>query len=230
MHLLKPIVVIALLLLFLQDVLAQKGVEDKRNAFNNRKFYARTTRIHDNFFVLQVAQLPQSLRVSYERRLNQQYIIGTHLSYRYARLGSGTMKAEFYGKYFSNQRAPQGLYFYGETGLAAIRNYTLVKLLGEITPGITPPASGDYGSFRKSVNFLSYFLGAGFGFQNAFGEDRRTLIDFALGYRWYKLPDYLQKTETNPENGLPYQKISGDGSPLSPLSPFSFRLGVGYLF
>lgn len=230
MHFLKPITLIALFLLLLQDALAQKGVEDKRNAFNNRKFYARTTRLRNNFLILQVAQLPQSLRLSYERRLNVQYIVGTHLSYRYARQGSGTMKAEFYGKYFSNQRAPQGLYFYGETGLAAIRNYSLVKLLGEIKPGVTPPASGDYGSFSRPVNFLTYFLGAGFGFQNAFGEGRRTLLDFALGYRWYKLPDYLQKTETNPENGLPYQKVNGDASPLSPLSPFSFRLGVGYLF
>jgi len=230
MQLLKPIGLFVFFLLVLQEAAAQKGVEDKRNAFNNRRFYARTTRLHNNFFVLQVAQLPQSLRLSYEKRLNQQYIVGTHLSYRYARQGSGTIKAEFYGKYFSNQRAPQGLYFYGETGLAAIRNYSLVKLLGEIKPGVPLPASGEFGSFSRPAKFLTYFLGAGFGFQNAFGEGRRTLLDFALGYRWYKLPDYLQKTETNPENGLPYQKVSGDSSPFSPLSPFSFRLGVGYLF
>lgn len=227
MHFLKPITLLALFLLLLQDALAQKGVEDKRNAFNNRRFYARTTRLRNNFLVLQAAQLPQSLRLSYERRLNVQYIVGTHLSYRYARVGSGTIKADFYGKYFTNERAPQGLYLFGETGVALVRNYTLTKILDQNAP---PTINNNDGSFNKSVNFLSWFLGTGFGFQNAFGEGRRTLIDFALGYRWYNIPDYLKKKETNPQNGLPYTEVKPDVSPFNPLSPFTFRLGIGYLF
>lgn len=212
---------------------AQKGVEDKRNAFNNRRFYARSTRMRDNAVALQIAQLPLSLRGTYERRLNTKFIVGAGASVRFLSRGAGTIKSEVFGKYFTNKRAPQGLYVYAETGGAFVQNYTISKQIESIGKDVELPANGnivEVGVLKKSVNFFSFFTGTGVGFQNAFGSGRRTLVDVAFGYRWYTLPNRLNNAEADPVTKITYGKIKADFSPISPISPFTFRIGLGYFF
>jgi hypothetical protein len=214
------------------EIHAQLGVEDKRNAFNNRRFYARTTRMRDNCFVVQVAQLPVNLRLSYERRLNQRFIVGIHGSVRFAGQSAGTFKSELYGKYFTNKRAPQGLYLYGEAGGGGIRNYSVEKKVDvkSIDSKAIIPAGGVPPVLILRKNFFSPCIGTGFGFQNAFGQGRRTLIDFAIGFRWYHKPATFKRTETDDRFNVTYTELRPDFSPLSPLSPFTFRFGWGYFF
>lgn len=215
----------------LQEVMGQKGVEDKRNAYNNRRFYARNTRLRNHVILLQLAQLPMNLRGSYEYRFNKMFMAGIHASVRFAGKEAGTIKSEIYGKYFTNNKAPQGLYIYAETGIALARNHTITKNIDvkSITSeanltGILPT------TITQRESFFSFCGGSGFGFQNVFGQGRRTMIDFALGYRWYHIPSRLKNPVRDEERKLEYTEIKPNFSPLSTLSPFTFRFGLGYMF
>lgn len=220
----------------LSDAFAQKGVEDKRNAFNNRRFYARNSRMRNHVFLIQIAQLPQSLRGTYEYRFNKNFMGGVHASVRFAGKEAGTLKSEVYGKYFTNQRAPQGLYLFAETGLALVRNYGIEKSIDiQSISSVTDiqRVRTLAATISPRHNFFTFCTGTGFGFQNVFGPGRRTMIDFAFGFRWYHIPNRFKNAESNPGSVLPevtYTKIKPNFSPLSPLSPFTFRIGLGYLF
>lgn len=218
----------SLLLMF--SAKAQMGVEDKRNAFNNRRFYARTARMNDNAILVQVGQLPMNIRGTFEHRINQRYIVGVNLGIRVAGEEAGTVKTEVYGKLFVNNRAPQGLYLYGETGLAYIHNHTF-KYGVDLTQGETGRFTNPQAQmvYENSDSFLSMCSGLGFGFQNAFGSGRRTVIDFGLGYRFYSIPDRISNRNFE-ENGLLYKNFSSNSTILSSIFPFNFRFGVGYMF
>lgn len=235
-NVIKAILIFLSVLTAGSEVFAQKGLEDKRNAFNNRRFYARTTRMRNHVILLQLAQLPQSLRLSYEHRFNKMFMAGVHASLRFGGMEAGTVKSEFYGKYFTNQRCPQGLYLFAELGLALVRNYAIEKNLDiqSITTSLNESQIRNLAAtISARHNFFTFCTGTGFGFQNVYGPGRRTMIDFALGLRWYHIPNRYKKTETNPgaaDLPVTYTKIKPNYSPLTSLSPFTFRVGIGYLF
>lgn len=206
------------------------GVEDKRNAFNNRRFYARTARMYDNAFLVQMGQLPLSLRGTFERRINPKFMAGGNLSARLVGQEAGTIKSEIYGKMFINKRAPQGLYLYGETGAAYIRNHVFNYRV-DISRGESGQFTNPQTKMVKQVesSFMSVCGGLGFGFQNAFGSGRRTLIDFGLGYRYYSIPSSITRASFE-ENGLFYRNFSANNTIMSSIFPFNFRFGLGYMF
>ena len=82
---------------------AQIGVEDKRNAYNNRRFYARTARLCENSVLIQLAQIPNALRLTYERRLDYRFVVGANASLRFLGEEAGTVKSEVFGKFFVNK-------------------------------------------------------------------------------------------------------------------------------
>jgi hypothetical protein len=209
---------------------AQMGVEDKRHAFNNQRFYARTARMHDNAILVQIGQLPMSIRGTYEHRINQRYMVGVNLGVRVAGQEAGTIKSEVYGKLFVNNRAPQGLYLYGETGAAYINNHTF-KYRVDFSQGETGQFSNPQTKlvYEQAESFMSLCGGLGFGFQNAFGSGRRTIVDFGLGYRFYSIPDRI-RNQSFEENGLVYRNFSANNTIMSSLFPFNFRFGLGYMF
>jgi len=209
---------------------AQMGVEDKRHAFNNKRFYARTARMHDNAVLIQMAQLPLSLRGTYEHRINPKYVIGINLGARVAGQEAGTIKSEIFGKMFINNRAPQGLYLYAETGVAAVRNHNFRYKI-DVSQGETAQLSNPLIKMvqESPSSFMSYCGGLGFGFQNAFGSGRRTIIDFGMGYRYYSIPDRITNRRIE-QDGLVYRNFSSNNTLMSSIFPFNFRFGLGYMF
>jgi hypothetical protein len=222
------LIIFSILLTF--NVKAQMGVEDKRHAFNNQRFYARTARMHDNAILVQVGQLPMSIRGTYEHRMSQRYMVGVNLGVRVAGQGAGTIKSEVYGKLFVNKRAPQGLYLYGETGAAYINNH-IFKYRVDFSQGETGQFTNPQTKlvYEQAESFMSLCGGLGFGFQNAFGSGRRTIVDFGLGYRFYSIPDRI-KNQSFEENKLVYKSFSANNTIMSSLFPFNFRFGLGYMF
>lgn len=217
-------------LLLAGHAFAQIGVEDKRNAFNNRRFYARTTRMHDNAILLHLAQLPMSVRGTYERRINSRFMTGINLGIRVAGREAGSIKSEVYGKYFVNKRAPQGLYLFGETGFAVVKNHDFSYKV-DINKGESGQFNNpeNFITVLESSNFTSFCGGVGFGFQNAFGTGRRTVVDFGMSYRYYSIPERISNRSFE-RNGLVYRYISNNNSVMSSIFPFHFRFGLGYMF
>jgi hypothetical protein len=78
-------------------------------------------------------------------------------------------------------------------------------------------------------SFMSYCGGLGFGFQNAFGSGRRTIIDFGMGYRYYSIPDRITNRRIV-KDGLVYRNFSSNNTLMSSIFPFNFRFGLGYMF
>ncbi len=230
MDMIKRFLFVFAAILGLSEAHAQMGVQDKRNAFNNRRFYARTTRMHENAIVLQIAQLPMNFRLSYERRLNTRFIVGLNASLRFAGQEAGTFKSELFGKMFFQNKAPQGLYLYGEAGMAAVQNhkfsYTVNLNIAQLPANL--PLVLDV-----HKDFFSVCGGLGIGFQNAFGPGRRTMIDFGFGYRYYSIPSeirgasYQKDFEDKP---FEYKNFDSNNDLLSSIFPFTFRFGMGYMF
>jgi hypothetical protein len=232
----KRFLFVLVAILGLSEAHAQMGVQDKRNAFNNRRFYARTTRLHENAIVLQIAQLPMNFRLSYERRLNTRFIVGLNASLRFAGQEAGTFKSELFGKVFFENKAPQGLYLYGEAGLAAVRNHTFIY---SVNPTAIPSGEPEFKEkLQIDENFASVCGGIGIGFQNAFGPGRRTLVDFGFGYRYYnistKFSEAIYDRDFTGKSGLTksysYKNFDSNIDLLSSIFPFTFRFGMGYMF
>ena len=224
-------VVLSFLLIFnLFSAFAQIGVEDKRNAFNNRRFYARTARLCENSVLIQLAQIPNALRLTYERRLDHRFVLGANASMRFAGQEVGTLKTEVFGKFFVNKRAPQGLYVYADAGFASIRNHTFgYKLIFDEAESTKIADPKIQKLISRSASFTSLISGFGFGFQNVYGAGRRTVIDIAIGYRNYQIPKKVSSA-TVVENGLRYNAFDNNNTLLSTISPLAFRFGMGYMF
>lgn len=224
-------IVLSFLLIFnLFSAFAQIGVEDKRNAFNNRRFYARTARLCENSVLLQMAQMPNALRLTYERRLDHRFVLGANASMRFVGQEVGTLKSEVFGKFFVNKRAPQGLYVYADLGFAAIRNHTFDYKLNFDEAESTKIANPKIQQIiSRSASFTSLASGFGFGFQNVYGAGRRTVLDIAIGYRNYQIPTKVSSA-TVVENGLHYHAYNNNNTLLSTISPLAFRFGMGYMF
>jgi len=219
-----------LLMFNLFSASAQIGVEDKRNAYNNRRFYARTARLCENSVLIQLAQIPNALRLTYERRLDYRFVVGANASLRFVGEEAGTVKSEVFGKFFVNKRAPQGLYVYADLGFAAVRNHTFDYKMNFDEAESTKIANPKIQQLiTRSASFTSLTSGFGFGFQNVYGAGRRTVIDIAIGYRNYQIPSKVS-SGTVVENGLRYNAFNNNNTLLSTISPLAFRFGMGYMF
>ena len=224
-------IVLSFLMVFnLFSAFAQIGVQDKRNAFNNKRFYAITARLRENSVLLQIAQIPNALRLTYERRLDHRFVLGANASLRFVGQEVGTIKSEVFGKFFVNKRAPQGLYVYADLGFAAIRNHTFDYKLNFDEAESTKIANPKIQQIiSRSASFTSLASGFGFGFQNVYGAGRRTVLDIAIGYRNYQIPTKVSSA-TVLENGLHYHANNNNNTLLSAISPLAFRFGMGYMF
>jgi hypothetical protein len=196
---------------------------------NIRRFYDHRAVIHKNGIAIQSIQLANSAKFTYERVLNKKIAIGVNSSVQFAGKEKGTLKNDFFVKYFLTFRAPIGLYLYSSHGVASVKNHDFIYRK-EINPyGETPIANNKNPLVvERTASFSTYIGTLGFGFQNVTGIKRNIIIDFGLGYQFFNTPNEYKKGYNL--KGTSYNVFDTNQRILGPLSPFQARLGLGYMF
>lgn len=201
----------------------------QRSAFNNRRFYDHRGGYGKNALLLQLVQLPQTGRLTYQRTIGKKLAVGANGSYQYAGKEAGTTKGDVFGKWFISHRSPIGMYMYGAVGYARFNNHTFLHRYTENVEGVevTYDPRTSY-VVEEKASFNSVTGAFGLGFQNVVGIDRRVLIDIAVGYQFYKVPSRYKASVT--ANNRVYGKFDANNSILGPASPLQVKFGLGFLF
>jgi hypothetical protein len=229
--------VVSLLILLLtgladfQPLFAQKqGLPMvRRPIIQSRRFYDRKKPAFQNSVKLQLLQIPNTMKLTYERILHQRISIGINGAYQYAAQEEGSSKIDGFVKIFLGQAAPSGFYFYTSHGRANISDHTFKYRMTDTENGkeITFKADRPYVVEEKGT-FKTYMGTVGFGVQSIVGQNQNMVIDFGVGYQFYSIPDQFKKSII--ANDLVYDKFEANNRIMGPTSPNAARFGFGFMF
>ena len=130
---------------------------------NIRRFYDHRAVIHKNGIAIQSIQLANSAKFTYERVLNNKIAIGVNSSVQFAGKEKGTLKNDFFVKYFLTFRAPIGLYLYSSHGVASVKNHDFIYRK-EINPYGEIPIANNKNPLvvERTASFSTYIGALGF--------------------------------------------------------------------
>jgi hypothetical protein len=223
------LLIVGILAVYCNQAMAQKGIGIRKSAFNNRRFYDHRRGFPSNSLRLHLFSLPSTIRLTYERTIFRRLALGINGSYQYGGDQAGSRKAEFYGKLFLSHGSPVGLYMQAMVGRGEILNHTFVYRMTETEGGqeLEYDPNRPY-VMEKKGSFSSNIGAIGLGFQNAVGLDKRIILDFGVGYQFFKVPADFKTPIV--ANQLVYGKFESNAKISGPISPFQGRFSIGFLF
>jgi hypothetical protein len=207
----------------------RRSLDMQKYSTNTRRFYDHRGGFRKNTVKIQLAQLVNTGRLTYERAITRKIAVGVNWSYQYAGVEAGTTKYDIYGRWYLTHRSPIGLFLYSGFGNASIKNHTFQYRMTETEGGVELKydAKRPY-VVERTGSFTTYTGCFGAGFQNVLGYQKRIVLDFAAGYQFYFVPEEFKTPIT--ANQLVYGKFDPNNGILGPTSPLQVKVGLGFLF